>query len=74
MSDKLTIGSVVPLQSPIMQRIEDAKNAEHNRHDIEHQIVVEAERMIITACIVNGVNVHQKIIDLLKLWRVKYDR
>ena len=54
--------------------IEAMKCAEGHRHDIEHQIAVEAEKMIITSCVVNEVNVHQKIIDLLKLWRAKYDR
>jgi len=58
--------------SGILDNIEELKCTDHNRHDIEHQIAVEAEKMIITACIVGGVNVHQKIIDLLKLWRVKY--
>jgi len=58
--------------SEILDRIEDAKNTDHKRHDTEHQIAVEAEKMIITACVIDGVNVHQKIIDLLKIWRVKY--
>jgi len=74
MSDKLTIGSVVPLQSPIMQRIEDAKNAEHNRHDIEHQIVVELSAMSMPSVVINEKNEWQAIIDLLRIWRAKYDR
>ena len=60
--------------SEILDRIEEAKNAANNQHDIEHLIAVEASKMVITSCVVNEVNVHQKIIDLLKLWRAKYDR
>jgi len=60
--------------SDILNRIEELKGEDHHRHDIEHQITAEAEKMIITACVINGVNMHQKIIDLLKIWRVKYDR
>jgi len=62
------------MMTDILNNIEEMKCAEHNRHDIEHLIAVEAEKMIITACVINGANVHQKIIDLLKLWRAKYDR
>jgi len=58
--------------SEILDRIEEAKNAANNQHDIEHLIAVEAEKMIITSCVVNEVNVHQKIIDLLKIWRARY--